>query len=124
MKMATDAIRNIGQPVEASSMLLNLLRGDNPRFSTAFDITAGNSGMTFSTTLDQLKLKVPRLENEAKLEAANTFIASPSSSSSCSGSDCCYLVSTEAPSADAVAVVATTATGQRWWPVVAQEELR
>jgi hypothetical protein len=41
--------------------------------------------MTFSTALDQLKLKELRLENEVKVEATNALVAS---SSGCSGYDC------------------------------------
>jgi hypothetical protein len=67
------------------TLLPNLLRGIYSRYSTAADIIAGTAGMTFSTVLDQLKLKELRLENEVKVEATNALVAS---SSGCSGSDC------------------------------------
>jgi hypothetical protein len=86
MKKAADALRNVGQAVSPSTLLLNLLRGLNSRYSTTADIIAGTAGMTFATALDQLKLKELRLENEAKVEATNALVAS--SSSACSGTDC------------------------------------
>jgi hypothetical protein len=90
MKKAADALRDVGIPVDAPTLLLNLLHGVNSRFSTAADIIAGTAGMTFSTALDQLKLKELRLENEAKVEATNALVAlstlSGSTSSGCTGS--------------------------------------
>jgi hypothetical protein len=86
MKKAADALRNVGQAVYPSTLLLNLLCGLNSRYSTTADISASTAGMTFATALDQLKLKELRLENEAKVEATNALIAS--SSSGCSGADC------------------------------------
>ena len=34
MKKAADRLRDVGRPVDDSTMVLNLLRGANPRFST------------------------------------------------------------------------------------------
>jgi hypothetical protein len=79
MKKAADALRNVGQAVSPSTLLLNLLRGLNSRYSTTADIIAGTAGMTFATALDQLKLKELRLESEAKVEATNALVASSSS---------------------------------------------
>jgi hypothetical protein len=86
MKKAADALRDVGQVVSPSTLLLNLLRDLNSRYNTTTDIIADIAGMTFATALDQLKLKELRLENEAKVEATNTLIAS--SSSGCSCADC------------------------------------
>jgi hypothetical protein len=86
MKKVADALRDVGQVVSPSTLLLNLLRGLNSRYNTTADIIAGTAGMTFATALDQLKLKELRLENEAKVEATNALVAS--SSSGCSGTDC------------------------------------
>jgi hypothetical protein len=86
MKKAADALRDVGQAVSPSTLLLNLLCGLNSRYSTTADIIAGTTGMTFATALDQLKLKELHLENEAKVEATNALVAS--SSSACSGADC------------------------------------
>jgi hypothetical protein len=86
MKKAADTLRDVGMSVDAPTLLLNLLCGVNSRYSTAADIIAGTADMTFSTALDQLKLKELRLENEVKVEATNALVAS--SSSGCSGSDC------------------------------------
>jgi hypothetical protein len=87
MKKAADALRDVGMPVDAPTLLLNLLCGINSRFSTAADIIAGTAGMTFSTALGQLKLKELLLENEAKVEATNTLIVlSTLSGSTSSGS--------------------------------------
>jgi hypothetical protein len=85
MKKAAYALRDVGMPVDAPTLLLNLLRGVNSRYNTAADIIAGTADMTFSTALDQLKLKELRLENEVKVEATNALVAS---SSGCSGYDC------------------------------------
>jgi hypothetical protein len=85
MKKVADALRDVGQVVSPSTLLLNLLRGLNSRYSTTADIIAGTAGMTFTTPLDQLKLKELHLENEAKVEATNALVAS--SSSGCSGAD-------------------------------------
>jgi hypothetical protein len=52
MKKAADALRDVGMPVDAPTLLLNLLRGVNSHYSTAADIIAGTAGMTFSTALD------------------------------------------------------------------------
>jgi hypothetical protein len=85
MKKAVDALRDVGQAVSPSTLLLNLLRGLNSRYSTTTDIIVGTAGMTFATALDQLKLKELRLENKAKVEATNALVAS--SSSGCSGAN-------------------------------------
>jgi hypothetical protein len=85
MKKVADALRDVGIPVDAPT-LLNLLRGVNSRYNTAADIIASIVDMTFSTALDQLKLKELRLENEVKVEATNALVAF--SSFGCSGSDC------------------------------------
>jgi hypothetical protein len=86
MNKATDALRDVGQAVSPSTLLLNLLCSLNSRYSTTTDIIAGTAGMTFAIALDQLKLKELRIENEAKVRATNALVAS--SSSSCSGADC------------------------------------
>jgi hypothetical protein len=96
-KKAADALHDVGMPVDAPTLLLNLLCGVNSRFITATDIITGTAGMTFSTTLDRLKLKGLRLENETKVEATNTLVAlstsfgstsSGSTLSGCTGSTC------------------------------------
>jgi hypothetical protein len=96
MKKAVDALHDVGLPVDAPTLLLNLLRGVNSHFSTATDIIAGTVGMTFSIALDQLKLKELRLENEAKVDATNALVARSNSSGSTSfgstSSDCTGLV--------------------------------
>jgi hypothetical protein len=87
MKKVVDALYDVGMPVDAPTVLLNLLRGVNSRFSTAADIITGTASMTFLTALDQLKLKELHLENEAKVEATNALVAlSTSSGSTSSGS--------------------------------------
>jgi hypothetical protein len=87
MKKVVNALRDVGMPVDAPTLLLNLLRYVNSRFNTATDIIVGTVGMTSSTALDQLKLKELRLENEANVEATNALVAlSTSSSSTSSGS--------------------------------------
>ena len=54
MKIAADALRDVGQPVSEATLVLNLLRGINKKFSNTADFIAGQKDMTFTTALDQL----------------------------------------------------------------------
>ena len=81
-KIATDALRDVGQPVLEATPTLNLLHSIKPRFSTTANFIAGQKDMTFSTALDQLALKELRLANEDKVVVSTALIASTASCSS------------------------------------------
>ncbi|XP_072150394.1 uncharacterized protein [Setaria viridis] len=85
MKRVADALRAVGQPVADSTLILNLLRGANPRYSTTGDFTAATPNITFAAALDQLALKELHLANEAKVAASTALVAS--TPSGC-GSNC------------------------------------
>ncbi|XP_012702282.1 uncharacterized protein LOC105914575 [Setaria italica] len=57
MKIATDALRNVGQPVSEPTLVLNLLRGLTKPYSTTADNIATNSDLTFAAARNQLLLK-------------------------------------------------------------------
>ena len=75
MKVAADALHDVDQPVSEATLILNLLRAINPRFSATADFIAGQKDMTFTTALDQLGLKELRLANEAQVAAATALVA-------------------------------------------------
>jgi len=79
VKQAADRLRDAGEQVAESTLVLNLLRGANPKFSTTCDFIAGTPGMTFATALDQLALKELRLAHGASVTANTALVASPSS---------------------------------------------
>ena len=85
MKRAADRLRDVGKPVDDSTMVLNLLRGANPRFSTTCDIIAGDATMDFAGALDMLALKELRLAEEGKMVKSTALHVSSTSSSSSSG---------------------------------------
>lgn len=85
MKRAADALRAVEQPVSNSTLVLNLLRGVNSRYSTTADFIAATPNITFAEALDQLALKELRLANEAKVAASTALVAS--TPSGC-GSNC------------------------------------
>lgn len=90
MKKAADRLRDVGRPVDDTMMVLNLLRGSNPRFSSTCDIIADDPDITFFSALDRLALKELRLAEEAKLVTSTALNASTPSvcgSSGC-GSSC------------------------------------
>ncbi|CAN6201248.1 unnamed protein product [Urochloa humidicola] len=57
MKRAVARLRDVGRPVDDPTMVLNLLRGANPRFRTTCDIIAEDATMTFAGALDRLSLQ-------------------------------------------------------------------
>ncbi|XP_039797814.1 uncharacterized protein LOC120662811 [Panicum virgatum] len=66
MKLAADALREVGHPVAEPTLVLNLLRGIHPKFSNTKDIVAGTKDITFDEALNQFALKELRMANEAK----------------------------------------------------------
>jgi len=57
MKMAADALRDVGHPVIEATLVLNLLRDMHPKFSNTKDIVAGTKNISFDEALDQFTLK-------------------------------------------------------------------
>jgi hypothetical protein len=75
MKTTTEKLCDVGQPVSDSTLILNLLRGLNGRYTTTADhITTTN--LTFSYARDQLILKELCLANMAKVAASTALLAS------------------------------------------------
>ena len=89
MKKAADRLRDVGRAVDDPTMVLNLLRGANPRFRTTCDIIASDPNMTFAGALDLLALKELRLAEEAKVVNSTALSASSTSSSSSAGCAAC-----------------------------------
>ncbi|XP_034570878.1 uncharacterized protein [Setaria viridis] len=87
MKTLTDALRDVGHPIQDSQLVLNLLRGLNPRFSnTANDIANSIAGFTsFAQAWDMLAMKELRLANEEKISNSTVLLAGNSLSSPSSG---------------------------------------
>jgi len=84
MKLAADALREVGHPVAEPTLLPNLLRGIHPKFSNTKDIVAGTKNITFDEALNQFALKELRLANKAKVLSSSTLVTS---STGC-GSSC------------------------------------
>jgi hypothetical protein len=85
LKKAADALQDVDKPVADSEMVLALLAGADPRYSTTGEIIAGEAGMTFVKVVDRLALQELRLANQAKMSASSALVAS--SSTGC-GSSC------------------------------------
>ncbi|XP_066395985.1 uncharacterized protein [Miscanthus floridulus] len=68
MKTTADALCDIGHTVIESQLVLNLLRGLNPHFSsTADNIMNSNPLSNFATAHEKLILKEPHLGNEGQV---------------------------------------------------------
>jgi hypothetical protein len=76
METTVDALRDVGHLVKDSELILNLLRGLNPRFSNTANIIANNTPLpTFAAAHDMLTLKELRLTNDDKVAATTTLVA-------------------------------------------------
>ena len=75
MKLAADALREVGHPVAEPTLVLNLLRGIHPKFSNTKDIVAGTKDITFDEALNQFALKELRMANEAKVLSSTALVA-------------------------------------------------
>ena len=77
MKATADALRDVGRTITDSELVLNFLRGLNPRFaSTADNIADSHPLPDFATTREKLVLKELRLANEGSIAAQTAFHAS------------------------------------------------
>ena len=76
MKATADALRDVGRTITDSELVLNFLRGLNPRFaSTANNIADSHPLSDFATTREKLVLKELRLSNEGTVAAQTAFHA-------------------------------------------------
>ena len=76
MKATADALRDVGRTITDSELVLNLLRGLNPRFAgTADNIADSHPLPDFATTREKLVLKELRLANEGTVAAQTAFHA-------------------------------------------------
>ncbi|XP_022685425.1 uncharacterized protein LOC111258440 [Setaria italica] len=84
MKTLADALRDVDHPIQDSQLVLNLLRGLNPRYSNTADDIANSTASfpTFAQARDMLTLKELRLANEEKVSTTTVLLAGTSSSSS------------------------------------------
>lgn len=87
MKHTIDTLREVGHPVTAPQLVLNLLRGINPHFANTADIIAGTSPLPdFKSTTNTLRVKELCLATEGK-EASASALAT-TTVSSCTSSSC------------------------------------
>ncbi|XP_004971841.1 uncharacterized protein LOC101766130 [Setaria italica] len=94
MKKAADALRDVGQPVPENTLVLNLLRGLNPRYVSSVDYIA-DMNLNFASALDQLAITELRLANADKVVASTALFAS--NNPSCGSSSCRSSASSFAP---------------------------
>jgi hypothetical protein len=82
MKSLTDALRDVGHPVQDSQLVLNLLRGLNPRYSNTADDIANDKGgfPSFANPRDLLTMKELHLTNETKVANSTALLAGTGSS--------------------------------------------
>lgn len=111
MKKDVDALRDVGQPVSDSTLVLNLLCGVNSKYNTIAGFIAATLDMMFNKALDQLTLKELRLVNEDKVAVFTALVAS-SFSGAC-GSARCFLRLLAATAA------ASQEKARRRWPATA-----
>jgi hypothetical protein len=87
MKRTADALREVGHTISPAQLVLNLLRGLNPRFSNTADIIANMSLLpNFKSATNMLCVNELRLGATGK-EASASALAS-STTSSCTSSSC------------------------------------
>jgi len=87
MKHTADALREVGHTISPVQLVLNLLRGINPRFATTADIIANTSPLPdFKAATNMLRVKELRLGSEGKEASASALVAS--STSSCTSPSC------------------------------------
>ena len=75
MKVAANKLRDVGHPVMEDTLVLNLLRGINKKFSNIADFIAGQKNITFTEALDQFQLKELQLANEDQVAATTALVA-------------------------------------------------
>lgn len=84
MKTVADSLSDVGHAVSPSQLVLKLLRGLNPRFSSTADNIADTTPLPdFNTTRQKLVLKELCLANEGKVSTETALHVSGSSSCGC-----------------------------------------
>jgi hypothetical protein len=85
MKTTIGALRDVGHTIINSQLILNLLRGLNPRFFTTADNIAESIPLPdFTTAHEKLILKELRLVKEGRVTSQTAFfVGTPSCSSAC-----------------------------------------
>jgi hypothetical protein len=88
MKRTADALREVGHTVSPAQLVLNLLRGLNPRFANTADIIANTSPLPdFKSATNMLRVKELRLGAAGK-EASASALAASTALSACTSSSC------------------------------------
>jgi hypothetical protein len=81
MKRTADALREVGHTISPAQLVLNLLRGLNPRFANTADIIANTSPLPdFKSATNMLRVKELRLGAAGKEASASALAASTTSS--------------------------------------------
>jgi hypothetical protein len=81
MKHTADALWEVGHTISPAQLVLNLLHGINPRFTTTADIIANTSPLPdFKAATNMLHVKELRLGSEGKEASTSAFVASFTSS--------------------------------------------
>ena len=87
MKRTADALREVGHTISPAQLVLNLLRGLNPRFANTADIISNTSPLPdFKSATNMLRVKELRLGTEDKAASASALAAS--TTSSCTSPSC------------------------------------
>jgi hypothetical protein len=87
MKRTADALREVGHTISPAQLVLNLLRGLNPRFANSTDIIANTSQLPdFKSATNMLRVKELRLGAAGKEASALALAAS--TTPSCTASSC------------------------------------
>jgi hypothetical protein len=77
MKRTADALREVGHTVSPTQLVLNLLRGLNPRFANTVDIIANTSPLPdFKSATNMLRVKELHLGTENKEASASALVVS------------------------------------------------
>jgi uncharacterized membrane protein YgcG len=77
MKRTANALREVGHTVSPAQLVLNLLRGLNPRFANTADIIANTSPLPdFKSATNMLRVKELRLGTENKEASASALAVS------------------------------------------------
>ena len=87
MKQTADALREVGHGVSGPQLVLNLLRGLNPRFANTADIIANSTVLPdFKSATNMRRLKEIHLGNEGKTSSDTALAAS--TTSTCTSPSC------------------------------------
>ena len=91
IKTLTDSLRDVGYPVSDPTLVINTLRGLNPRFSSAAThISLMVPLPTFTNVRSMLLMQEMRLENESRIASATALFANyqRGASASCGHGQC------------------------------------